>query len=451
MELLDQLKNMQNNHRFFSIKERKNNLKKLLEAICVNEKNIIKALDKDLRKSEFESYTCEISFIKSEIKEALKNIDKWANEKIIHTPLAFKPAKSLVKPVAKGLVLIIAPWNYPFLLSLVPFVSALAAGNSIVLKPSEITPNCALLIKNIIESVFSNEHFLVTLGDEQVAKELLLHPFDHIFYTGSTNIGKEVMMAAAKNLTSVTLELGGKSPVIIHESCNLKLAAKRIMWAKCLNAGQTCVAPDYIIIPSNLATEFVLYAKEYLYNAFGKNPKSSASFGRIVSKKHFSRLIRYLSDGFKELGGSYDEEDLYIEPTIISGFHNNPIMKEEIFGPILAMLFVDSSKEAVDIIKKHPYPLALYIFGYDEKFIDDTINSIPSGSVAINDCISQIAIPNLPFGGVRHSGIGNYHGHYGFLVFSQEKSIYKRFIDVEIPARYPPYSKNKLAMAKWFL
>lgn len=451
MDLLEQLKNMQNNHRFFSIKERKNNLKKLLEAICVNEKNIIKALDKDLRKSEFESYTCEISFIKSEIKEALRNIDKWANEKVIQTPLAFKPAKSLIKPVAKGLVLIIAPWNYPFLLSLVPFVSALAAGNSIVLKPSEITPNCALLIKNIIESVFSNEHFLVTLGDEQVAKELLLHPFDHIFYTGSTNIGKEVMIAAAKNLTSVTLELGGKSPVIIHESCNLKLAAKRIMWAKCLNAGQTCVAPDYIIIPSNLATEFVLYAKEYLYNAFGKNPKNSDSFGRIVSKKHFSRLIRYLSDGFKELGGSYDEEDLYIEPTIISGFHNNPIMKEEIFGPILAMLFVDNSKEAVDIIKKHPYPLALYIFGYDEKFIDDTINSIPSGSVAINDCISQIAIPNLPFGGIRHSGIGNYHGHYGFLAFSQEKAIYKRFIDVEIPARYPPYSKNKLAIAKWFL
>lgn len=451
MNLSDQLKNMHTNHKFFSVKERKVLLKKLFLAICENEHNIIQALQQDLRKSEFEAYACEIAFIKHEIKQAIKNLNSWTSEQHVSTPLAFMPADSFIKIMPKGLVLILAPWNYPFLLSLVPFIGALAAGNSIVLKPSELAPKSAEIIKNIIKSCFDKNNFYVALGDVLVAKELLNYPFDHIFYTGNTIVGKEVMKAAAENLSSVTLELGGKSPVIIHESCDLNVAAKRIMWAKCLNAGQTCVAPDYIIIPKALKNEFITMAKRHLQTMFGDCPQKSNSYGRIISAKHFSRLLSYLSEGYIELGGNHDQKDLYIEPTILTNCAKGKIMHEEIFGPLLVLIEVDKAFESSMIIKNNPYPLALYLFAKDKKFINQTIESIPSGSVAINDCISQIAIPQLPFGGVRHSGLGNYHGFYSFKAFSNEKSVYHRINGLETSLRYPPYSKNKLKIVKCIL
>jgi aldehyde dehydrogenase (NAD+) len=453
MTLLNQLNSLKsNNHLNLDINFRKHSLQQLQKAITQNENKIFEALYTDLRKNKFESYATEIAFIKNEINIAIKNLNSWSKPKKVSTPLAFMPAKSYIKPTPKGLVLIIAPWNYPFLLALTPLVGAIAAGNSVVLKPSELSLNSSLIIKEIFDNYLDKNCFNVMLGDAQIAIELLAYPFDHIFYTGSSKIGQEVMLAAAKHLSSVTLELGGKSPAIIHESADLFMATKRLMWGKFLNAGQTCVAPDYILLPKNLKTYFIKLCKTHLENMFGLNSQSSQSYGRIINKKHFLRLKNYLSTGFIEHGGRTNEEDLYVEPSILSGIKaDSSILHEEIFGPILPIFEYENTNEITEFINKNPYPLALYIFSQNKSFINNIINQNPSGSVCINDCVSQIAIEGLPFGGLRYSGMGNYHGYYSFSAFSHFKSIHQRSNILDNPLKYPPFSANKFKAIRWVL
>ncbi len=453
MTLINQLDSLKSNtHLSLDINFRKHNLQELQKALTDNENKIFEALYADLRKNKFESYATEIAFIKSEINIALKNLNSWSKPKKVSTPLAFMPGSSYIKPTPKGLALIIAPWNYPFLLALAPLVGAIAAGNSVVLKPSELSFNSSLIIKEIFDNYLDKTCFSVMLGDAQVAIELLTYPFDHIFYTGSSKIGQEVMFAAAKHLSSVTLELGGKSPAIIHESANLFIATKRLMWGKFLNAGQTCVAPDYVLLPKNLKGDFIKLCKTHLESMFGLNPQISESYGRIINKKHFLRLKNYLYQGHIEHGGKTNEEDLYIEPSILSGIKADAsIVSEEIFGPILPIFEYEDSNQINSFVNKNPYPLALYIFSQNKAFINNIINQNPSGSVCINDCVSQIAIEGLPFGGIRYSGMGNYHGYYSFSAFSHFKSIHQRANILDNPLKYPPFSANKLKAVRWVL
>lgn len=431
---------------------RRQTLKQLHKAIVEKEDQIFQALKADLGKSHFESFVAEIAFITEEINVALKSLDRWSKRRLVKTPLAFLPGKSYVEPVAKGVVLIIAPWNYPFQLSLVALVSAIAAGNCAIVKPSELAPESARVIANIINNYLDPRCFRAICGDASTSQALLDLPFDHIFYTGSTSVGAEVMKKAAHHLTPVTLELGGKSPCIIDRSSDLALAAKRIMWGKCLNAGQTCIAPDYILMPHDLIEDFVAHAKRHLNAMFGDEPRKSDSFGRIVNPRHLKRLVSYLSDGRIAHGGKYDESENYLEPTILVQVKKDaPVMNDEVFGPILPIVGVDSFEQAIDFVNNKPNPLALYVFSNDKSTIQYALDRTLSGGVTINDCISHVGIIDLPFGGVRHSGIGSYHGVHGFETFSHLRSVHQRANMLDVPIKYPPYTDKKLKLARILL
>lgn len=430
---------------------RRDILAKLKKTLLDNEEKIFEALKKDLGRPKFESYITEIAVVKHEIDLALKSLNTWCKPKSIKTPLAFQPSVSFIEPTPKGVVLIIAPWNYPFQLCLLPLVSAIAAGNCAIVKPSEIAYHSSEIIVDIINDL-DPQCFRAISGDVAVSQALLLLPFDHIFFTGSTKIGEEVMTKAAAHLTPVTLELGGKSPVIVDRASNLTVAVKRILWSKCLNAGQTCVAPDYVLMPYELIDPFINLAKKILTSMFGDNIQQSASFSRIVNERHFNRLINYLNDGYIALGGSHDIASKFIEPTVLINVDvHAPIMSEEIFGPILPIIGIDSLQDAIDFIAKKPAPLALYIFSDDKNHIQEIIQKTISGGVSINDCVSHAGIVNLPFGGVRHSGMGQYHGRYGFETFSHMRAVHKRGTRLDNPVRYPPYTEKKLNIAKILL
>ncbi len=432
-----------------SISARKSALRQLLKAVEENEAKISEALKIDLSKSPFESYVAEIAFVKEEIKLALKMLKLWSAKRLMPTPLVFQPGTSYIEPSPKGVVLIIAPWNYPFQLSFVPLISAIAAGNCVVLKPSELATASETLIKELVEKYLDQDCFRVITGGREVAQTLVDLPFDHIFYTGSTNVGREVMRKAAEHLTPVTLELGGKSPVLIDSDIDIELAAKRILWAKCLNAGQTCIAPDYVLIKKELIKPFIIAAKHYLEKTYANAIKSHANYGRIINEKHSERLISYLTDGTIAHGGDYDAKTRFVEPTILIDLKPDAaVMKDEIFGPILPLIGVGSMDEAIAMVNARPHPLALYIFSNNKKVIKKICESTLSGGVAINDCISQVAISSLPFGGVRHSGMGAYHGHFGFETFSHLRAVHKRANLLDNPIKYPPYSETKLNLAR---
>ncbi len=412
------------------------------------EKDISEALYSDFKKPEFETYATETALILSELKYTIKKLKKWARPKKVKSTLLNFPSKDYIYPQAYGNVLVLAPWNYPFQLSVSPAIGAIAAGNTVILKPSEYSPATSQLTKEIFAEVFSEEHVAVVLGGVEVSKELLEQKWDYVFFTGSVPVGRIVAQAIAPHLTPATLELGGKNPCIIHSSAKIDLAAKRIVWGKFINAGQTCISPDYILIDKKKKTEFTEAVKREIKAAFGEDPQNSPDYARIINKKDFERLQAMLEDQNAITGGQTNASDNYIAPTLLDEPSlDSEVMQDEIFGPILPVLSYLDETELEKIISKYPDPLALYIFAEDQDFSEEILQKYRFGGGAVNDVVVHIANKNLPFGGVGSSGFGGYHGKFSFDTFTHKKSISKRATWIDIPLRYAPYA-GKLPLIK---
>lgn len=447
--------------RLESVDARKNRLRKLRTWIKANQTALREAMHADFRKPSAEVDTTEILPVLDEIKQALENLDRWTSAKKVDASLTMLGTRSVILYEPKGVCLIISPWNYPFNLSAGPLVSALAAGNVVILKPSEMTPHTSALISRMCKEVFTQNEVTVFEGGTNVSQELLKLPFDHIFFTGSPSVGKVVMKAAAENLTSVTLELGGKSPTIVLPSANAKEAAQRIVVTKFINNGQTCIAPDYVFVHESIADDLVKNLKEQIPACFGgsdRNVAQSADYARIVNEKHFARLSDMLRDaetkGAKvETGGQLDFSQRFIEPVVLTKVPmTSRVMEEEIFGPILPVITYRSLDEAIQYINDRPKPLALYVFGTKNSEINRVKKETSSGTVCINDCAIQFLHPNLPFGGVNTSGIGKSHGYYGFLAFSNEKPVLRQKRGLTaFKFFYPPYTPAVQRMIGWVL
>ncbi|HCL4445050.1 TPA: aldehyde dehydrogenase [Clostridium botulinum] len=423
-------------------------LKKLKHNIKINENNIFKALNIDLNKSEFETFITEIGIVYDEINEAIKNIKKWSKPKKVKTPITNFLASSYIYNEPYGVALIMSPWNYPFQLIMAPLVGAISAGNCVLLKPSELAIEMEKIIVKIIKDTFSDEYIGVITGGIEESTALLKEKFDYIFYTGGINVGKIVMRAAAEHLTPITLELGGKSPCIVDKDANIDLAARRIAWGKFLNAGQTCVAPDYLVVHRNIKEKLISSIENYIVEFFGENTFESEDYPRIINERHFKRLEGYLKEGKIVSGGNTDINNLYIEPTIIEGINfENRIMEEEIFGPIFPVIEFEDIDKVIDIVKNNPKPLALYYFSENKEKQEFIIKNISFGGGCINDTIMHLSTSTLPFGGVGSSGIGGYHGRASFDTFSHKKSILKKSNLIDIKIRYAPF-KGKINLAK---
>lgn len=430
---------------------RKNCLTKLRQEILRQEEAICEALKADLGKSATESYMSEIGMVLDDIRFQLKHLKRNMRNKRVKTPLAQFLAKSYVKPSPYGQVLVLAPWNYPFLLAIEPLVGAVASGNVVVLKPSEFAPQTALIMQKIIANVFLPEHATTILGEADVATQLVSLKWDYIFFTGGTKIGQLVYEAASHNLTPVTLELGGKSPVIVDQTANLKLAARRIVFGKFLNCGQTCVAPDYLLVQESVANQLINLLKDnikLLYN----EALTNKDYGNIINERQYKRLLGYLKDANIIFGGKVDASTRKIEPTLLFPVDSNSsVMKEEIFGPILPIITYQHEEEIYSIVAKSPTPLALYLFSTNKKMIREITTKISFGGGCINDTIIHLATSYMPFGGVGNSGIGSYHGNKSFATFTHFKSIVNKSNLLDLPIRYTPYTKLKTKMIKMFL
>jgi len=419
-------------------------LRVLRKEIVKRESDIIKALYDDFKKSEFEVISSEIGVVVAELDKIISNLKKWNKSKKVFPSILNFPSSARIYNDPYGTVLILAPWNYPFNLAFVPLIGAIAGGNTVVLKPSELTENTSNIIKEIVETVFKDEYVAVFEGNYKVAQELLDQKWDYIFFTGSVRVGKIVYEAAAKHLTPVTLELGGKSPVIIDKTANVSLAAKRIVWGKFINAGQTCIAPDYILIDKEIRDEFVEHLKKEIEKAYGINQQMSKDYPRIINKANFTRLCNMLDDQNIVFGGKIDEKTLYISPTIIlEPKLESEIMQYEIFGPLLPVISYESKEVIEDIIKLHPNPLSFYIFSKDKKVQNYYIKKYSFGGGVINDSVVHFVNDRLPFGGVGNSGINSYHGKTSFYTFTRKKSIVKRANWLDVPIRYLPSTEMK--------
>ncbi|RED49542.1 aldehyde dehydrogenase [Seonamhaeicola aphaedonensis] len=430
-------------------------LKALRLEIISNEQAIYEALKKDFNKSEFESFLSEYGLVISELNLVIKNLKKWAKPKRVTASLLTFPSRDYIYKSPYGNVLIIGPWNYPFLLTMEPLIMAIAAGNTVVLKPSELTTNTSQLISEIISNVFPKQVVISVQGGVPVATELLTQKWDYIFFTGSVAVGKIVAKAAAKHLTPVTLELGGKSPCIVDDTVDLKLTARRVIWGKFLNGGQTCIAADYLIVNDNIKEVFIEILKKEIIRAYGQNPKKSKDFPRIINKQHTKRLAKALDNTHIIFGGEVDIENRYISPTLVDLTNLDcELMNNEIFGPILPILAYKTDIDIENIIRTFEKPLAFYVFSNNKSFIDSTINKFEFGGGVVNDLLIHFGNPKLPFGGVGSSGMGAYHGKHGFDTFSHEKSIVKRGTWIDPPTRYAPYDNKKMTiirkMFKWF-
>lgn len=426
------------------------NLKKLNDIIKKNEDKILNELKKDLGKSNFEGYVTEVGILYDDINFHIKNVKKWSSEEKRKSPIVYYPSKSYIYKEPYGVTLIIGPFNYPFQLVIAPLIGAISAGNTAIIKPSENSRNIALLLEKLINENFPEGYLRVVnpLGGKETVSLLLDKPFDYIFFTGSVRVGKLVMQKAAQHLTPVTLELGGKSPCIVDSDAKLKLAAKRIVWGKFLNAGQTCVAPDYLCVHKSVKDELLKLIINEIRVQFGENVRNSEDYPRIVNKSSLERLSGYLNDGKIYYGGNIDEDNLYMEPTlIIKPDLNSPLMSDEIFGPILPILVYEDLDNVIKFINHREKPLALYYFSESKKKIKYVLTSTTSGGVTINDTIIHVANPNLPFGGVGNSGVGKYHGKESFKTFTHNKSVMKRGTFIEFNIRFAPY-KNKLNLVK---
>ncbi|MGH0927062.1 aldehyde dehydrogenase [Bacillus pacificus] len=420
-----------------SIEVRKNNLKKLYEGIQRFEEEIFQALKLDLNKSVHESFTTEVGYVLKEISFQLKHISSWSKPKRVRTALTHFGSKGKVVPEPYGVTLIIAPWNYPFQLAIAPLVGALAAGNTIVLKPSELTPNVSKVITGMLEELFQEELVAVVEGGVEESTALLKEPFDYIFFTGSVGVGKVVMEAAAKQLTPLTLELGGKSPCIVHKDAKIDVTARRIVWGKFLNAGQTCVAPDYMYVHASVKEQLIEALRHEIEEQYGKEPLHNDNYVRIVSERHFERLCTFLKDGKTVIGGNYKKETLHIEPTVLTNVTwESAVMEDEIFGPILPIIEYDNIEDVIDTIQQHPKPLALYVFSENKGVQKKVTSNISYGGGCINDVVYHLATPYLPFGGVGSSGLGSYHGEESFRTFSHYKSILAQSTAFDMKIRY---------------
>ncbi|WP_298519766.1 aldehyde dehydrogenase [uncultured Kordia sp.] len=450
-EIVQAQKNFFKTRQTQDIAYRKKALKKLLKEVTKRENDICDALYADFKKPKFESVLSETGIIISELKLTIKKLKSWARPKRVWPALLNFPSKDRIYSEPYGTTLIIAPWNYPYQLALAPLIGAVAAGNTVVLKPSELTPNTSRILEEIVSAVFDENHVKVVQGGVPVSQELLALRWDYIFFTGSVNVGKIVAQAAAPHLTPVTLELGGKNPCIVDIHSDFKLTAKRIVWGKFLNAGQTCIAPDYLIVQAQAKFDFVKVLIAEIEAAYGKNPEESPDYPRIINQKNFQRLTAMLEDQKVLHGGIVHKDDLYIEPTILDepALDSN-VMLDEIFGPILPIQVYSSLEDINTIISHYEKPLALYVFSNDKKFAKRIINRYSFGGGAINDTVTHFVNHRMPFGGVGHSGMGAYHGKGSFDTFSHKKSITNKKTWLDIPVRYAPY-KGKLKILKIFL
>lgn len=420
---------------------RKEKLISLYNAIKRNEQLVMDALILDLNKSEYEAYMSEVGVVLAEISFVLKNLRKWSKPKKVGTSITQAPGKSFIYYEPYGVALIISPWNYPFQLALAPLIGAISSGNTVIIKPSNYSLHTSKIVKAIIEEVFDEKYVAVVEGGREENTALLEQRFDYIFFTGSVAVGKVVMQAAAKYLTPVTLELGGKSPCIVDETADLKMAARRIVWGKFLNAGQTCIAPDYLLVNKNIKDELLVLMKEEIISFYGPDPLCCGFFPKIISKKHYDRLIDLAKD--EEIYYGFGKNGEQIAPTILNNVSwDAPIMQEEIFGPLLPVIEFENLLETLEKVKNREKPLALYLFTKDKKVEKKVLEQISFGGGCINDTVLHFSSKTLPFGGVGNSGMGSYHGKYSFQTFSHKKSILKKTSFLDIPLRYPPFNKK---------
>lgn len=442
-------------HAFFNTNKTKSiswrlaKLRALKASIRAHEDDILAALEADLSKSAYESYVTEIGLIMSELNDAIRNVRRWARPQHVSTALTNFLATSKILHEPYGVVLIMAPWNYPFLLTVDPIIGAVAAGNCFIAKPSDYSPATSAIIKTIVDEVFEPENGATVLGGREANTALLEQKYDYIFFTGSTTVGRIVMDAAAKNVTPLSLELGGKSPCIIDETANIELAAKRVTWGKYLNAGQTCVAPDYVYVHRAVKDKFVAAVKRYITQFYGENPLKSADLVSIVNQKHFDRLRGLVENETPVCGGAADAVSLKIEPSVYEGITwESPLMSEEIFGPFMPILTYESLDDVIAQVKAHNRPLALYVFTTNKEVEERVLSEVSFGGGCVNDTVVHLASTSLPFGGVGASGMGNYHGKYSFETFSHQKSILKKSNLIDVPLRYAPYDKRWMWIIK---
>lgn len=418
-------------------------LKRMEEWIHSHESMIMQALKKDLHKSPFESYATEIGIVIEEIQFTIKHLKKWMKPKYVPTPITQFPARSFQYPEPYGVTLIMSPWNYPFQLTLAPLVGALCAGNCAVLKPSAYSPATSKVIMKMISEIFDPGYVTVVEGGREENESLLHEHFDYIFFTGGVTVGKLVMEKAARHLTPVSLELGGKSPCIVDETADLKLAAKRIVWGKFLNAGQTCVAPDYLLVQKNVKEKLVKYMGKMIQKMYGQDPCNNPEYPKIINEKHFKRLYNLIQGEHIAFGGSAKSQTNQIAPTVLDKVNwESPVMQEEIFGPILPVMTYYDLQEAIDMVNARPKPLALYLFTKSRRQESKVLKSISYGGGCINDTIVHLANSHMPFGGVGTSGMGGYHGKASFDTFTHYKSIMKKALWLDIPLRYAPFKDH---------
>ena len=432
---------------------RKEQLKKLKVSILNHEQDLYNALYADLKKSPEEVWATETGMVIAELSNAIKNLRNWMEPESVTTNLLNLPSSSKILKEPLGVVLIIGPWNYPFQLLINPLIGAIAAGNCVVLKPSEFAPATDNVMKNIIEDIFPKEYVLYVQGDGvTVIPEMMNNfSFDHVFYTGSTAVGKIIYKMAAERLVPVTLELGGKSPCVVESDANINVAARRIAMTKFSNVGQMCVAPDYLLVHTSVKDKLVIALKESIQKFFGEKPEESYSYGKIINEKQFNRIVGYLSQGKVAYGGRTDKEKLFIEPTILTDISlEGSIMKDEIFGPVLPVIVFDTMEEAKKIIGKHPNPLSFYIYTSSSKKEKDWLEAVPAGGSCVNNSSWHLTNHHLPFGGRGFSGTGNYHGKFSFETFSHKKAVMKTPTWFDPSIKYPPF-KGKLKLFKWVI
>jgi aldehyde dehydrogenase (NAD+) len=431
---------------------RRAQLQALRALLTEHEDDLLESLAADLGKPRLEAWATDVGFVVNDIDHALKYLRRWTRPTRVRTPLATKPSRGRIVPEPLGAVLIIAPWNYPVQLALSPLVGAIAAGNVAVVKPSEVAPATAATLARLVPEYLDTDAVAVVEGAVPETQALLAERWDHVFYTGNGRVGRVVMEAAAKHLTPVTLELGGKSPAIVDASANLEVAARRIAWGKFLNAGQTCIAPDYVLVAAGLEDRFVELVRRCLFDFYGQEPKASPDYARIVNGSHFDRLVGLLESGTAAVGGEHDAATRFIAPTVLRDvLPESPVMQEEIFGPILPVLTVADAAEAIAFVNGRDKPLALYVFAGDTKVQQAVLDGTSSGGVCVNATLFHVAAPELPFGGVGESGIGAYHGKASFAVFSHEKSVLKRGTRPDPDLAYPPYTARKERLTRRFL
>lgn len=426
---------------------RMHSLNKLKEAISKYENEVLEALNKDLNKTPYEAFMTEFCMVLDEIKYISNNFKKWAKPTKVKTPITQFPGKSLIYKEPYGVILIMSPWNYPFYLTIAPLIGAIAAGNTVILKPSNYSPNTSLVIEKIIKDTFNENYVSVVLGGREENTELLNQKFDYIFFTGSTNVGKVVMEKASVHLTPISLELGGKSPCIVDKDANLNLAAKRIAWGKFVNAGQTCVAPDYILVDETVKEEFINYLSVHVHNLY-EDSFEKGLFPKMITKHHFDRVLGLIEQDKVIYGGK--TKDQVISPTIVSADFNDLVMSEEIFGPVLPIITYKNLDETIKLLQNKPRPLALYLFTENEEVEKKVIRELNYGGGCINDVIVHLATPYMPFGGIGNSGMGGYHGKFSFDTFTHLKSVLKKSNKLDINLRYPPYTKDIKILKRFF-